>query len=119
MANAEFFKADSIKLGTEATGVLLALWFNLQYSRFMKFWVEPPYKAWTEAIFRVFFALCFGGAFFSLIQDIIQTERSKQDYLEALKFGIGWSVALIAVVYLAEYDRRSKRRREREGTSGK
>jgi len=109
---------DNIKLGVEFVGMLFALWSNLQYLRFMRFWIEPPYKIWTVAIFRLFFALCFGGALSTLLQDLIQTSRSKAGYLEALKFSLEWGLVMVALMYLAEGIKR-KRTTESENTSRK
>ena len=50
--------SDGVKLGAEFVGALFTLWWNLQYLRFMKFFLEPPYKFWTVAIFRIFNAIC-------------------------------------------------------------
>ena len=109
---------DNVKLGVEFVGVFFVLWWNLQYLRFMRFWIEPPYKIWTIAIFRIFFAFCFGGALFTLMQDLIQTSRSKASYLEALKFSLDWGLVMVALVYLAEAIKR-KRTPESKNTSGK
>ena len=109
---------DSMRLGVGIVGVLLALWWNVQYLRFMRFWIEPPYKPWTVLIFRVFFALCFGGALFSSVQDIMHTQRSQVRPFETLKFCLGWGLAMVALVYLAEAIKR-KRTPESENTSGK
>jgi hypothetical protein len=49
-------------LGFGFATVLWTLWWNLDYSRFMKFWVKPPNKRLTVIIFRVLFALWFLSA---------------------------------------------------------
>jgi uncharacterized membrane protein YwzB len=109
---------DIMKLGFGFAGALFTLWWNLQYLRFMRFLIEPPYKAWTVGVFRIFFALCFGGALSSFIQDIARTPRSQVSYLEVFKVVLGWCVLIVAMVYLAEYIQRN-RRQSSENMSGK
>jgi hypothetical protein len=46
------------------------LWWNLQWRRAMRFWVQPPNRKITRYAFRTFFGLNFIGSVFGLIQQL-------------------------------------------------
>jgi len=52
------------------TTVCLTLWWNLQWRRAMRFWVQPPNRTITQYAFRIFFGLNFVGSVFGLIQQL-------------------------------------------------
>jgi hypothetical protein len=52
------------------TAVGLTLLWNLRWKRTMGFWLRPPYRPFTEYIFRAFFGLSLIGAFTQLIEQL-------------------------------------------------
>jgi hypothetical protein len=61
----------NISLGFAIAAILVTLWWNVQWQRFMKFWVKPPYKKATIRGFRIFFAANLIGAVWYLSQQIL------------------------------------------------
>ena len=101
-------RLDRIILGFGFAGVLWTLWWNLDYLRFMKFWVKPPYKHRTVIIFRILFALCFLSAVRWFVGNLLRSSRPPRAYVEALAVGIAWCFAIWAMVNMVEWVNRKR-----------
>jgi len=99
---------DKMTLGFGFAVVLWTLWWNIDYLRFMKFWLKPLYKQSTVVIFRVLFALWFLGAARWFFENLIRTTRPARVYAEALGVGIAWSLAILLMVNLVEWMNRKR-----------
>jgi hypothetical protein len=97
-----------MSLGFGLAMVLWALWWNLDYLRFMRFWVKPPYKPRTVIIFRVLFALCLVGAIVGLFENALRKSRPAQTYIEAIGIGLAWSLAIWIMVNVVEWMNRKR-----------
>lgn len=76
------------------TAMCWTFWWNLQWKRVMRFWLKPPNRAWTEALFRVFFALNFVGAVMGFVHQVRSHPLSGQELFSAARI----TVILCAVV---------------------
>src|SRR5215469_2690539 len=100
------------------TGFLLAgfawtLWWNLDWQRYIKFYGvgAPPYRRWMVIGVRGFFASCFLGAAYGLLQRLLERTRPTQFYRNALLIGVAWFVVIVLMVKAVEW--LAKRRKER------
>ena len=99
---------DKLMLGFGFAVVLGTLWWNLDYLRFMKFWVKPPYKRLTVIIFRVLFGLWFLSAASWFVEKLLRTSRPPRAYAEALGVGLAWCFAIWAMVNIVEWMNRKR-----------
>ena len=53
------------------TMMCLTLWWNLQWRRAIRFWVQPPNRPITQYAFRIFFGLNFVGSVLELIRQLV------------------------------------------------
>jgi hypothetical protein len=67
------------------TAIFWTLWWNLQWRRVMRFWLKPPYRPWTETLFRVFFALNFFSAVIMFIRQLLSHPLKHQDILPTVQ----------------------------------
>jgi hypothetical protein len=101
-------RLDRMMLGFGFATVLWTLWWNLDYSRFMKFWVKLPNKRLTVIIFRVLFALWFLSAVQWFVGNLLRTSRPPHAYAEALGVGLAWCFAIWAMVNIVEWMNRKR-----------
>jgi uncharacterized membrane protein len=83
-------KFEPTILGFGFAALVVTLWWNLDYRRFMKYWVRPPYKSRTIIIFRVLFAVWFLGAASWFLQNLVRTSLSRREYAEMVGAGLAW-----------------------------
>jgi hypothetical protein len=85
-----------LNLGFGIAALFMTSWWNLQWQRFMKFWVKPPYKHATIILFRSFFAANLIGAVWYILQRTVSRGLQISDYLAAAEIG----GAMIGVVWI-------------------
>ena len=61
--------------------IFVTTWANIQWLRFMRFWLKPPYKSLTKILFRVFFAAGLLGALWNLAQQVRFHTDARFSYL--------------------------------------
>ena len=69
---------------------------ELTATRFMRFWLKPPYRSRTVLLFRVFFAMNLVGAIWYLIGQMNHHQRPMSEYRAAAEIG----AAMIAVIWV-------------------
>lgn len=75
------------------TAVCLTLWWNVQWKRFMQFWLRPPNRPATQYGFRIFFALNFIGAITQLIYQLRRHPLNRETLIPTVEM-----VAVMCVV---------------------
>jgi len=90
-----------------------ALWLNLDWQRFMRFYriSGPPYRKWIQTPFRIFFALCFLGAADQLWRRLLERTRPGRFYWDAFLVAVSWLVVLVLMVKIVEWVADKKRKR--------
>jgi hypothetical protein len=91
---------DRMTLGFAVAAVFVTAWWNLQPTRFMRFWLKPPYKPLTVTLFRVFFAANLIGAISYLIGEVNRYPRPMYQYRAAAYVAVAW-IAVIWVMVTA------------------
>jgi hypothetical protein len=97
-----------MNLGFGIAMVFMTGWWNLQWRRFMKFWMRASYKPATVLLFRAFLAVNFVGAVWYLIGQIVRASLSRSDYLVGLEVGAGISGIIWMMVYVVEWMNRRR-----------
>jgi hypothetical protein len=91
---------DRTTLGFAVAAVFLTAWWNLQPTRFMRFWLKPPYKPLTVTLFRVFFAANLIGAVSYFTEEMKRYQRPIYQYRAAAEVAVAW-IAVIWVMVTA------------------
>ena len=60
------------------------IWWNIKWKLVMRFWVQPPYRRWTEIGFRLFFAANLVGSIIGLVTYIWSHPINKSAILPTL-----------------------------------
>ena len=87
------------------------VWWNIQWKRVMGFWLRPPYRPWVQWLFRTFFALCFLGSLYRLLEELQAHPLTKRDIgptigITAIMCSV---VGLMSVLGLWVLDRRDRK----------
>jgi hypothetical protein len=97
-----------LNLGFGIAVLFMTSWWNIQWQRFMKFWIKPPYKHGTTILFRSFFAATLIGAVWYLLQHTVSYGALVSDYLAAAEIGGAMIVVIWIMVNLVEWVNRNQ-----------
>jgi hypothetical protein len=97
-----------LNLGFGIAVLFMTSWWNIQWQRFMKFWIKPPYKHGTTILFRSFFAATLIGAVWYLLQPTVSYGSLASDYLAAAEIGGAMIVVIWIMVNLVEWVNRNQ-----------
>lgn len=84
---------------------LWALWWNIDWQRFIKFYLPsgPPYSRWAEVVFRTFFAACAFGEGAELVKGLFQGGPEPGFYRNVTGFGVIWFAVIVLMVRTVEW----------------
>lgn len=96
---------DAMRLGFLCAGFAWTLWWNIDWRRFIKFYVPsgPPYRRWVEIVLRVFFAACSLGAADDLISQFREQSRPFGFYKEVAVIAVAWFAVIVVMVKTVEW----------------
>jgi len=93
MLSAMDARTDQINFGFGIAVLFVTAWANIQWRRFMRFWLKPPYRPLTTVVFRLFFAAGLLGATWDLANEIPPRGAATFNYVSGLKTGLAMCVA--------------------------
>lgn len=99
---------DRMNLGFSISALFMTAWWNLQPKRFMKFWLKPPYKPLTIALFRVFFAANVLGALSYVFGLVRHRHRDWSEYGDVAKIAAIGIAIIFVMVNLSEWMNRGR-----------
>lgn len=74
-----------LNLGFLIAALCWAIWMNMEYRRWMRCWLKPPYQKWTVVLFRVLAAVALLGISVTLISQF--RNLPKTEVLPAMESG--------------------------------
>lgn len=99
---------NRMNLGFAIAAVFMTAWWNIQWLRFMRFWIKPPYRRLTIRLFRVFFGLNLIGALVYLISEISRSPLNPSGYLKVLETGAAMIIVVWIMVHAVEWVNRKQ-----------
>ena len=97
-------KQDVMTTGFFLAGFFWTLWWNIDWRRFIKFYVGgPPYRRWIEIVFRTFFAACALGAADDVVTRLFRPNRPARFYLDVVGIAVVWFAVIILMVKTDEW----------------
>ena len=91
-----------LEMGFSVAVLFFVAWWNIQPQRFMRLWIEPPYKPLTIRLFRLFFAANLVGAAVYLGREIAHFQGTSSDYLIAAEIAAAWMWGMWVMFRLVE-----------------
>ena len=92
-----------LNLGFAMAMMIMTLWWNLQWRRFMKFWIQPPNSERVQIGFRVFFAVSFAGALANVVRELVNAPSAINDTAGALYVGLICMAVITLMVHTVEW----------------